>query len=152
MGKEIFWDQNLVPFRFFARRIWAPIRLKSGGNQGFPALVLSRVLRELSVLWIHTFSDETTAIDAWTDEKDINCSSLRKQPFLLALRRWGRFASRNVKLNKFLFGTPWAADHYVNIDLRSQNIAPCKEIHETLGFWIPRHGFRILIVAEFWIT
>ena len=74
--------------------------------KGFAALVLPRVLRELSVLWIHTFSDETAAIDAWTDEKDINCSSLRKQPFLLALRRWGRFASRNVQLNKFAFGTP----------------------------------------------
>ena len=75
--------------------------------KGFAALVLPRVLRELSVLWIHTFSDETAAIDAWTDEKDITCcSSLRKQPFLLALRRWGRFASRNVQLNKFAFGTP----------------------------------------------
>ena len=99
MGKEIFWDQNLVPFRFFARGIWAPIRLKSGGNQGFPTLVSSRVLRELSVLCIHTFSDGTTVIDAWTDEKDINCSSLRKQPFRLALRRWERFARRNVRLN-----------------------------------------------------
>ena len=125
-----------------------------------------------------------------------NFNSLRKHPFLLALRRWGRFARRRARRNgrfrrlnattslEFEFhlpcGSPWteltdlsqsqfpappperprelarwstelSAVERLEISCTvytvqaSWRIVPhqCKGIQESLGFWIPRGGFRI---------
>ena len=125
-----------------------------------------------------------------------NFNSLRKHPFLLALRRWGRFARRGARRNGCFrrlnattslelefhlpCGSPWTelsdlsqsqfpappperprelarwsteltAMERLEISCTvytvqaSWRIVPrqCKGIKESLGFWIPRGGFRI---------
>ena len=119
-----------------------------------------------------------------------NFNSLRKHPFLLALRRWGRFARRRARSRPIATtslelelhlpcGSPWTelsdlsqsqfpappperprelarwsteltAMERLEISCTvytvqaSWRIVPrqCKGIQESLGFWMPRGGFR----------
>ena len=62
----------------------------------------------------------------WNGKTDERCTGVRNE------------AGKGLHLNALSFST------------KLQLIAPCKGIQESLGIWIPRHGFRILDTG-FWI-
>ena len=65
-------------------------------------IVAFLVFRPFSVVFFlptltRYISEMTQPISSWhRGHVYLACDSLRKHPFLLALRRWGRFARRNV--------------------------------------------------------
>ena len=75
----------------------------------------------------------------------MKCDSLRKHPFLLALRCWGRFTRRNV----CDFGTPWLPDLLRKHWLRHQYGISAAESQTFLRLKRPqRQGARMFSQAR----
>ena len=156
-----FSDLNPPPLSCFLPRSCSPRDFSSPSP---PQKKNRCLLRRLFVEWhsvcsCHAFEATRLRVTKYrTSTIDVNLTdigSLRKHPFLLPLRRWGRFA-RNVPSGEERGETDVFAGYDIGKHLPVWfifSIPPCKGVQDSSEFSIVRCGFcgSFSVKLRFWI-